>query len=101
MTGAIDTADLRRILDRAREAYANLPNPSSGEDWAMWRLRFSEARIRVERLVADEKGRLTGSGDTLRLTLAGISTSCTSGHAGLLHNWISRATATLAERADA
>lgn len=74
------------------------PGRITDDYWEAHRAHSEAGRKVVQRLVDELGGRfsLTGAHDH-RLTLAGVSTSCTSGEWGLITNWLRAARRKLAK----
>lgn len=84
---AIDT--VQRIYDQANAA---APSSDGRLDHEAWGRRMDAGENAVKRLVSEHGAKFRGQGwDGYRLRLAGVSTSCTSGHWGLITNWLTAA----------
>lgn len=85
--------NLQRIIAKI-DALMPADRPSNGANMADYEamlLYQSEVRRVIEQLVEAEGGRFSQQGGTLRLRLAGVQSTCTSGPSGLLLNWQSAA----------
>lgn len=78
--------NLQRIIAKI-DAQMPKDKPTTGDTYEDLRAYQSEVRRVIEQLVEAEGGRFSQQGDTLRLRLAGVQSTCTHGHAGLLRNW--------------
>lgn len=81
-----DLATLRRLVDLAETLREALPkiDPAELDSYAAHRTAGTTA---LQRLVTEEDARVSTRGTDLTLTMAGIRSSCTWGHSGLLLNW--------------
>lgn len=85
------------------EAEAAAPQPGRRPphdpiDSKGWDHRQAAGRKAVQRLVEDHGARFSLSGaHEYRLTLAGVTTTCTSGEWGLMTNWLNAASRKLAK----
>lgn len=93
--------NLHRIIARI-DALMPSDEPSNGLIMNYDELRAFQANVRrvIDLLVAAEGGRFSSQGDTLRLRLAGVQSTCTQGPSGLLRNWQTAARRKLEEAAD-
>lgn len=65
-----------------------------------WKKRGEIGRRAMERLVSEHGAKFrAGVADAYRLSLAGVSSSCTSGEWGLMSNWLTAARRKLANLA--
>lgn len=81
-------SDLQRLIDLVDEKLAALPKLNSRSTSAEWR----DHGVRLVDVVCDleEKEGARENGDYgrgYRLTMAGVTATCTSGRHGLLRNW--------------
>lgn len=89
--------DLALIIQHIETRLAEVKQAYAAEEAATGYLsyeRFREREAAYRRIVSDLQethGAKVSTGEPMRLVLAGIRTSCTSGPHGLLTHWLDRA----------
>lgn len=91
-----DPAQLGALIDIVQQHVDAIPGISGSAMTDDWRQQHDAHRHAagqaIVRLISDHGARYSGGGaNAERIRLAGISSSCTSGTAGLLNNWLAAA----------
>ncbi|GLK74706.1 hypothetical protein KHC23_22920 [Ancylobacter dichloromethanicus] len=90
MSKRVTDTELLAILHDVKAKRDTLPAITPA-DWSTHDAHHSAAAALVQSLVKEQGARLTTPLGGFRLSLAGVIATCTSGHSGLILNWINAA----------
>lgn len=80
-------------------AEADAPLPEQYSNYDAWKARDAAGKAALQRIVDELGGRAGRSGGSdHRLSLLGVSTTCTAGEWGLITNWLAAARLKLGNR---
>lgn len=90
MSRRLSDTELLAILHDVKAKSDALPAIVRG-DWSTHDAHHAAAAALVQSLVQERGARLSTPLGGFRLSLAGVTATCTAGHSGLVTNWISAA----------
>lgn len=90
MSKRVTDDELLKLVHLVKARVATLPVITANER-ASIDAHHGAASALVNELVAERGARLSTPAGGYRLAVAGVAASCTSGHSGLLTNWINAA----------
>lgn len=89
MVKTVDKQELTRLIGVVEDKLAALPKGTEGDAHTLF---FHQAEEALRTLVKEESARVGGHRwDRNRLSLGGITSTCTWGDHGLMHNWLAAA----------